>query len=101
MAGSCHGTDQACTATLSRLGPRVGSGQDDLCAGFDGRRLVLAALPWAEFRSPKAEVNLHSQLDLCGPIPVDIELRAVGSHDVLCHDTLIFEAGAFYLLGRA
>ena len=63
--------------------------------------LSLQLFPWAEFRSTKAGVKLHTQLDLRGPIPVQIEVRAARSHDVLWLDTLIFEPGAFYLLDRA
>ena len=63
--------------------------------------LSLQLFPWADFRSTKAGVKLHTQLDLRGPIPVQIEVRAARSHDVLWLDTLIFEPGAFYLLDRA
>jgi hypothetical protein len=63
--------------------------------------LSLQLFPWAEFRSTKAGVKLHTQLDLRGPIPVQIEVRAARSHDVLWLDTLVFEPGAFYLLDRA
>ena len=63
--------------------------------------LSLQLFPWAEFRTTKAGVKLHTQLDLRGPIPVHIEVRAARSHDVLWLDTLIFEPGAFYLLDRA
>ena len=63
--------------------------------------LSLQLFPWAEFRTTKAGVKVHTQLDLRGPIPVHIEVRAARSHDVLWLDTLIFEPGAFYLLDRA
>ena len=48
--------------------------------------LSLQLFPWAEFRSTKAGVKLHTQLDLRGPIPVQIEVRAARSHDVLWLD---------------
>jgi hypothetical protein len=57
--------------------------------------LSLQLFPWAEFRSTKSGVKLHTQLDLRGPIPVHIEVRAARSHDVRWLDTLIFEPGAF------
>jgi hypothetical protein len=60
----------------------------------------LQHFPWAEFRLNKAGVKLHTQLNLCGPIPVHIEVRAACSHDVLWLDTLIFEPGTVYLLDR-
>jgi hypothetical protein len=63
--------------------------------------LPLQLFPWAEFRSTKASVKLHTRLDLRGPIPVQIEVLAARSHDVWWLDTLIFEPGAFYLLDRA
>jgi hypothetical protein len=44
--------------------------------------LFLQLFPWAEFCSTKAGVKLHTQLDLRGPIPVQIEVRAARSHDV-------------------
>jgi len=62
--------------------------------------LSLTLFPWADFRSTKAGIKLHTQLDLRGPIPVVIDITAARPHDVLWLDELIFEAAAFYVLDR-
>jgi hypothetical protein len=62
--------------------------------------LSLTLFPWADFRSTKAGIKLHTQLDLRGPIPVVIDITAARQHDVLWLDELIFEAAAFYVLDR-
>lgn len=84
-------------------GEELGLDLDETIYALDSTTidLSLQLFPWAEFRSTKAGVKLHTQLDLRGPIPVHIEVRAARSHDVLWLDTLIFEPGAFYLLDRA
>jgi len=84
-------------------GEELGLDLDETIYALDSTTidLSLQLFPWAEFRSTKAGVKLHTQLDLRGPIPVQIEVRAARSHDVLWLDTLIFEPWAFYLLDRA
>ena len=62
--------------------------------------LSLTLFPWADFRSTKAGIKLHTQLDLRGPIPVVIDITAARQHDVRWLDELIFEAAAFYVLDR-
>jgi len=62
--------------------------------------LSLTLFPWVDFRSTKAGIKLHTQLDLRGPIPVVIDITAARPHDVLWLDELIFEAAAFYVLDR-
>ena len=62
--------------------------------------LSLTLFPWANFRSTKAGVKLHTQLDLRGPIPTCIHVSNARQHDVLWLDELVFEAGAFYVLDR-
>lgn len=81
-------------------GEDLGSELDETIYALDSMTidLSLQLFPWAEFRSTKAGVKLHTQLDLRGPIPVHIEVRTARSHGVLWLDTLIFEPGAFYLL---
>jgi hypothetical protein len=62
--------------------------------------LSLTLFPWADFRSTKAGIKLHTQLDLRGPIPMVIDITAARQHDVRWLDELIFEAAAFYVLDR-
>ena len=62
--------------------------------------LSLTLFPWANFRSTKAGVKLHTQLDLRGPIPTCIHVSNARQHDVLWLDELVFEAGAFYVMDR-
>lgn len=62
--------------------------------------LSLSLFGWADFRSTKAGVKLHTQLDLRGPIPTVIEITPARQHDVLWLDHLAFEPGAFYVMDR-
>jgi Transposase DDE domain/Domain of unknown function (DUF4372) len=62
--------------------------------------LSLSLFGWADFRSTKAGVKLHTQLDLRGPIPTVIDITPARKHDVLWLDELLFEAGAFYVMDR-
>ena len=62
--------------------------------------LSLTLFPWADFRSTKAGIKLHTQLDLRGPIPSCILVTAAREHDVGWLDGLLFEPGAFYVLDR-
>lgn len=62
--------------------------------------LCLSLFPWARFQRTKGAVKLHTLLDLRGPIPTFIEITdgKIADADIL--DTLIFEAGAFYIMDR-
>jgi len=62
--------------------------------------LCLSVFPWAHFRSAKAAVKLHTLLDLRGNIPTFIHISDGKLHDVNILDTLIPEAGAFYIMDR-
>jgi hypothetical protein len=62
--------------------------------------LCLSMFPWAEFRSTKAAVKLHTLLDLRGAIPSFIHISDGKLHDVNVLDLLIPEAGAFYVMDR-
>jgi hypothetical protein len=63
--------------------------------------LSLSLFPWADFRSTKAGMKMHTQLDLRGPIPTCIHITGARKADVHWLDDLIFEAGAFYVMDRA
>jgi hypothetical protein len=62
--------------------------------------LSLTLFPWADFRQTKAGIKLHTQIDLRGPIPTCICITGARQHDVGWLDSLLFEAGAFYLMDR-
>ena len=62
--------------------------------------LCLSVFPWANFRSTKAAVKLHTLLDLRGNIPTFIHISDGKLHDVNVLDILIPEPGAFYIMDR-
>jgi hypothetical protein len=62
--------------------------------------LSLSLSPWADFRSTKAGIKMHTQLDLRGPIPTCIHISGARNADVHWLDDLLFEAGAFYVMDR-
>jgi len=62
--------------------------------------LCLSLFPWAEFRSTKAAVKLHTLLDLRGAIPAFIHISDGKLHDVNVLDLLTPEPGAYYVMDR-
>jgi hypothetical protein len=62
--------------------------------------LSLTLFPWADCRSTKAGIKMHTQLDLRGPIPTCIYITNARQHDVRWLDELAFEPGAFYVIDR-
>ena len=62
--------------------------------------LSLTLFPWADFRTTRAGIKLHTQLDLRGPIPTCILVTGAREHDVGWLDGLLFEPGAFYVMDR-
>lgn len=62
--------------------------------------LSLSLFPWADFRSTKSGIKMHTQLDLRGPIPTCIHISGARKADVHWLDDLLFEAGAFYVMDR-
>ena len=62
--------------------------------------LCLSLFPWAYFRKNKGAVKLHTLLDLRGNIPTFIEITDGKVHEVNILDTLIPEAGSFYIMDR-
>jgi IS4 transposase len=62
--------------------------------------LCLSVFWWAKFRSTKAAVKLHTQLDLKTEIPSCIHITDGTVHDVQLLDSLLYEAGAFYIMDR-
>ena len=62
--------------------------------------LSLTLFPWADFRTTKAGIKVHTQIDLRGPIPTCIHITGARRHDVLWLDDLVFEPDAFYVIDR-
>jgi len=62
--------------------------------------LCLSVFPWAHFRHAKAAVKMHTLLDLRGNIPTFIHISDGKMHEVNVLDTLIPEAGSFYIMDR-
>ena len=59
--------------------------------------LCLSLFPWADFRSTKAAVKMHTLLDLRGPIPGFIHISDGKMGDSLALDLIAPEAGAFFV----
>lgn len=62
--------------------------------------LCLSLFPWARFRSKKAGIKLHTQLDLRGHIPSFVLISQGKMNDVSFLDDLMIEAGALYVRDR-
>ena len=62
--------------------------------------LCLSLFPWADFRSTKAAVKIHTLLDLRGPIPSFIHISDGKMGDATALDLIVPEAGAIYVMDR-
>ena len=62
--------------------------------------LCLSLFPWADFRSTKAAVKMHTLLDLRGPIPSFIHISNGKMGDALALDLIAPEPGAIYVMDR-
>ena len=62
--------------------------------------LCLSLFPWADFRSTKAAVKMHTLLDLRGPIPSFIHISDGKMGDAAALDLIMPEAGAISRLRR-
>ena len=62
--------------------------------------LCLSLFPWADFRSTKAAVKMHTLIDLRGNIPSFIHVSDGKMGDVLALDLIVPEAGAIYVMDR-
>ena len=63
--------------------------------------LCLSLVPWANFRTTKAAIKLHTLMDLRCSIPSVVVISRGNMHDVNILDQLIFEPGAIYIMDRA
>ena len=62
--------------------------------------LCLSVFPWAQFRTTKSAVKMHTLLDLRGNIPSFIHISDGKLHDVNALDLLVAEPGAIYVMDR-
>jgi len=62
--------------------------------------LCLSLFPWADFRSTKAAVKMHTLLDLRGPIPSFIHVSVGKMGDARALDMIAPEAGSIYVMDR-
>src|SRR3989338_9425318 len=60
--------------------------------------LCLSVFPWAYFQKNKGAIKLHTLLDLRGSIPSFIEITDGKVYEVNILDTIIPEAGSFYIM---
>ena len=62
--------------------------------------LCLSTYYWATFRTTKAGIKLHTQIDLRTAIPEFILFSNASVHDVNALDLIRFEANSFYVMDR-
>ena len=62
--------------------------------------LCLSLFPWADFRSTKSAVKMHTLLDLRGPIPSFIYISDGKMGDAAALDLIMPEVGAIYVMDR-
>jgi Domain of unknown function (DUF4372)/Transposase DDE domain len=62
--------------------------------------LSLKVFPWAHFRTTKAAVKMHTQIDLRGNIPSFIHVSNGKMHEVNALDLITPEPGSFMIMDR-
>lgn len=62
--------------------------------------LSLKVFPWAHFRTSKAAVKMHTQIDLRGNIPTFIHISDGKMHEVNVLDLMTPEPGSFTIMDR-
>jgi hypothetical protein len=62
--------------------------------------LSLKLFPWAHFRTTKAAVKMHTQIDLRGNIPSFVHVSDGKMHEVNVLDLIAPEAGSFTIMDR-
>ena len=62
--------------------------------------LCLSTFFWATFRTAKAGIKLHTQIDLKTAIPEFILFSNASVHDVNALDFISFEANSFYIMDK-
>jgi len=62
--------------------------------------LCLSAFWWADFRSTKAGIKIHTQLDLKTSIPEFVHISTAAVHELKILDMVHYEPGSFYVVDR-
>lgn len=62
--------------------------------------LCMSVFKWANFRSTKAGIKLHTQLDIVTQIPKMVHVTEAGVHDVKAMDMIEYEPHAGYIFDR-
>jgi hypothetical protein len=62
--------------------------------------LCLSVFSWAKFRSTKAAVKIHAQLDLKTAIPEFIEITTGSVHELNVLDLITYQPDSFYVFDR-
>lgn len=62
--------------------------------------LSLTLFPWAHFRSKKAGIKIHTQLEIKNSLPIFVEVTAAKMSDVKWLDNLTFQPDAIYVFDR-
>lgn len=63
--------------------------------------LCLSVFWWANYKSTKAAIKVHTQLDVRTSIPVFALISEAAVHDVNVMDSLSYEPGSYYIFDRA
>lgn len=62
--------------------------------------LCMSLFEWARFRSTKAGIKVHTQIDVVTQIPVSFNITAAAIHDVNAMDWINYEPLACYIFDR-
>ena len=62
--------------------------------------LCLNLFWWASFKTTKAGIKLHTQIDVRTAIPVFVYITEAAQHDVNAMDALSYEPGSYYIFDR-
>ena len=62
--------------------------------------LCLSLFPWADFRTTKAAIKVHTLLDLKSSIPTFLRITAGRVYDIQMLDHILVEVGAIYVLDQ-
>jgi len=62
--------------------------------------LCLNLFWWANFKTTKAGIKLHTQIDVRTAIPVFVYITEAAQHDVNAMDALSYEPGSYYIFDR-
>ena len=89
--------------TLYAHEPTIAADISGACYAIDSTSidLCLSLFPSLPFVSTKGALKLHVGLDLRGSIPAFFDMTSGKVYDATFLDSLVYEAGSFYILDRA